>query len=82
MLGEALTLPEQVWTRLSMLWITFFFFAGVANLFVAYTFDTDTWVNFKLFGLLGLTVIFILLQGLYLAKYMEDKDNADNRENS
>lgn len=81
MLGEALTLPEAVWTRLSMLWITFFFFAGLANLFVAYTFDTDTWVNFKLFGLMGLTLIFILLQGLYLAKYMEDEDSTQEKEN-
>ncbi|WP_294948430.1 septation protein A [Sulfurivirga sp.] len=73
MLDEALHLPEQVWTRLSMLWITFFIFSGAANLFVAYTFDTDTWVNFKLFGLMGMTLVFILLQGIYLAKYMEDK---------
>ncbi len=72
MLDEALTLPEHVWQRLSMLWITFFIFSGALNLFVAYTFSTDIWVNFKLFGLMGLTVIFIILQGLYLAKYMQD----------
>ncbi len=73
MLDEAIHLPEPVWTRLSMLWITFFIFSGALNLFVAYTFDTDTWVNFKLFGLMGLTLVFLVLQGLYLAKYMEDK---------
>lgn len=77
MLGEALTLPEHVLQRLSMLWITFFIFSGAANLFVAYTFDTDTWVNFKLFGLMGLTIVFIILQGLYLAKYMEDAKKAE-----
>ncbi|HIC99986.1 MAG TPA: septation protein A [Piscirickettsiaceae bacterium] len=73
MLGEALSLPDAVWARLSMLWITFFIFTGALNLFVAYTFDTDTWVNFKLFGLMGLTLVFLILQGLYLAKYLQDE---------
>ena len=53
-------------------------FSGVANLYVAYNFSEDVWVNFKLFGLLGLTVLFIIAQSLYLYRYMtpEDADEA------
>jgi intracellular septation protein len=75
---KTIHLPDAVWTRLSILWIVFFIFSGAANLFVAYTFDTDTWVNFKLFGLMGMTLVFMVLQGLYLAKYMQnDKKEQD-----
>ena len=45
---------HQVWQRLNLAWIAFFAAMGVLNLWVAYTFSTATWVNFKLFGALGL----------------------------
>jgi len=60
----------QVWTRLNIGWIIFFFTMGLLNLYVAFNFDTNTWVNFKLFGMLGLTFVFILIQGFYLARYL------------
>lgn len=74
MLGEQLTLPEPVWNRVNFSWIGFFTFMGCLNLFVAYTFSTDTWVNFKLFGGMGLLFVFVLGQGLLLSKYVEEKE--------
>jgi intracellular septation protein len=68
MLGENLKLAELDWRRLSLMWIGFFLFAAVANLYVAYNFAEATWVNFKLFGLIGLTLLFMLLQGVWLLR--------------
>ncbi|MBF0461644.1 MAG: septation protein A [Magnetococcales bacterium] len=70
LLDTQVELPPFVWTRLSLAWIGFFVLSGAANLFVAYHFDEATWVSFKLFGLLGMTVLFILLQGVWLARYL------------
>ena len=82
MMEGQLQLPETVWARLSMLWITFFVLSGFANLFVAYMFETDIWVNFKLFGLLGLTILFIILQAIYLARYMEEHPDQPDKKTS
>ena len=76
MLGEQLQLPEGVWTRLSLAWVTFFAVMGVLNLWVAYSFSTDTWVNFKLFGGIGLMLLFTLAQGLYISRHLKDDDAA------
>ena len=73
MLGEQLTLPEPVWNRVNLSWIGFFVVMGVINLIVAFNFSTDTWVNFKLFGGMGLMLVFVLAQGAMLSKYVEDK---------
>ncbi len=73
MLGEQLTLPEPVWQRVSLSWIAFFTFMGALNLLVAFNFSTDTWVNFKLFGGMGLLFVFVLGQGMLLSKYIEEK---------
>lgn len=73
MLGEQLTLPEPVWNRLSLSWIAFFLGMGALNLFVAFNFSTDTWVNFKLFGGMGLLLAFVLGQGVVLSKYVEEE---------
>lgn len=70
MLGAQLELPEWIWRRLNLAWALFFVAVGGVNLFVLYSFDTETWVNFKLFGLLGLTFLFVLLQSLYLSRYL------------
>ena len=72
MLGEQLKLPETIWQRLNLAWITFFVVMGVLNLVVAFSFTTDTWVNFKLFGGMGLMFVFILAQGAMLSKYVEE----------
>ena len=75
MLGTNLTLPKPVWRRLNLGWIIFFLCMGGTNLYVMSHFDRDTWVNFKLFGMLGLTVVFIVLQSLYLSRYMAEPSN-------
>lgn len=73
MLGEQLTLPDPVWNKITLSWIVFFLFMGGLNLIVAFNFPTDTWVNFKLFGGMGLLLVFVLGQGILLSKYVEDK---------
>ena len=73
MLGEQLTLPDPVWNKVNLSWTAFFAFMGALNLIVAFNFPTDTWVNFKLFGGMGLLLLFVLGQGLMLSKYVEDK---------
>ena len=72
-MGHALTLPEPVWTRLNIAWIGFFLFCGAANLFVAFTFQS-IWVDFKVFGSLGMTVLFLVAQGVYLSRHLHDSD--------
>lgn len=72
LMDQALYLPEKVWNRLSYMWVVFFILSGIANIYVAYHYDTDTWVNFKLFGLMGLTLAFILIQGVYISRYIQD----------
>ncbi len=74
LLGEQLELPPRVWHRLNFAWVAFFGCMGFLNLWVAYYFSTATWVNFKLFGALGLMVLFTLAQGLYLSRYLKDSD--------
>ncbi|OLS61623.1 septation protein A [Pseudomonas putida] len=72
-MGHALTLPDTVWSRLNVAWIAFFLFCGAANLFVAFTFQ-DYWVDFKVFGSLGMTVLFLVAQGVYLSRHLHDSD--------
>ena len=76
LMGEQLQLPAAVWQRLNFAWIAFFGLMGLANIYVAYSFSTATWVNFKLFGGIGLMLIFTLAQGLYLSRYLQADDEA------
>ncbi|WP_457674851.1 septation protein A [Thiolapillus sp.] len=71
MMDHALNLPLPVWKRLNLAWVAFFIMAGAANIHVAYNYPEETWVNFKLFGMLGLTLAFMIIQGIYLARYMQ-----------
>jgi intracellular septation protein len=73
MLSEQVQLPEPIWSRLNWSWIGFFAFMGAANLYVAYNYSTDLWVNFKLFGGMGLMLVFVVAQALFLAKHIEEK---------
>jgi intracellular septation protein len=73
MLEEKMQMPDLAWNRMNLSWVGFFTAMGFANLFVAYSFSTETWVNFKLFGGMGLTFVFVLLQGFMLSKYIEEK---------
>jgi len=73
MLSEQVKLPEPMWARLNWSWVGFFAFMGAANLYVAYHYPADLWVNFKLFGGMGLMLLFVVVQALFLARYMEEK---------
>ena len=71
LIGEQLELPAGVWQRLNFAWIAFFALMGLLNLYVAYSFSTSTWVNFKLFGGIGLMLLFTLGQGVYLSRHIK-----------
>ncbi len=72
MLSSQIELPGSVWRRLNLSWAFFFVTLGGVNLFVIYNFNTETWVNFKLFGLLGLTFLFVVIQSIYLARFLPE----------
>jgi len=74
MMGSAIDMPENIWTRLNLAWGLFFILLGLANIYVIYNFDTNTWVNFKLFGMLGLTIGFVIIQSIYIARYIKEVD--------
>jgi intracellular septation protein len=69
-------MPEVAWNKLNWSWVGFFAFMGVANLYVAYNFSTDAWVNFKLFGGMGLMFVFVLAQGAFLSKYVQEEEKS------
>lgn len=72
MLGAQIELPAHVWTRLNWSWAGFFAFMGAANLFVAFNFSTDLWVSFKLFGGVGLLILFVIGQAVFLSRYVQE----------
>jgi len=78
MMGANITLPAAVWIRLNIAWAAFFAVLGGLNLYVAFSFDTDTWVNFKLFGLMGLTFVFIIAQSFFLLPYLKESSPQDH----
>ena len=74
LMGKQMELPDIAWSRLNASWGAFFAFMGLANLFVAFNFSTDAWVNFKLFGSLGLMLVFVVGQSMMLTKYLDQAD--------
>ncbi|HEY8856144.1 MAG TPA: septation protein A [Rugosibacter sp.] len=74
MLEKQMELPAFLWARLNYAWAAFFTVMGALNLYVAFNFSTSIWVNFKLFGGMGLMFLFIVAQGLLLAKYMPQEN--------
>lgn len=73
LLHEKIALPVHAWNRLNLMWSIFFGILGFINLYVAFNYSTDTWVTFKLFGFTGLMLAFILGQGVWLSKYIDEK---------
>lgn len=73
LMEEKIELPHATWQKLNISWFVFFILMGIANIFVAYHYSTNIWVNFKLFGSLGLTICFVLVQSLYIAKHAHPK---------
>ena len=86
MMGHAITIEEQrIWVQLNLAWVGFFVVSGIANMIVApeidpfgLQFSEDTWVDFKLFGLMGMTIAFVIAQAFFLARYMPDSDKETN----
>jgi len=76
-LGESLSLPESIWSKLNFAWATFFLFCAALNYYVAFTYELDTWVNFKVFGLTGLMFIFSIGSILSLYKYLPLEEGDD-----
>lgn len=73
-MDKQLALPDPVWRKLNHAWAAFFAVLGLLNLYVAFNFATETWVNFKLFGTMGLMLVFVVLQSLFLGKYMKEPE--------
>jgi len=76
MMSTQVDLPSPVWRRLNLTWVVFFLVMGAVNLYVAFNYSEDTWVNFKLFGVLGLTFVFIIIQAFYISRHMPDEEIA------
>ena len=76
LMGSQLELPAPVWLRLLWAWAGFFVFMGVVNLWVAFNFDLDTWVSYKLFGGMGLMLVFVVIQALYLIRFIKADEAA------
>ena len=74
--GTELPLSPSLWRRLNWMWIGFFLLMGAANVAVFHYFDEETWVNFKLFGMLGLTLVFIVAQGFWITSQAHRNDKA------
>ena len=72
LMKSQMALPDHAWRVMLWSWCGFFAVMGVLNLWVAYHFDTDTWVNFKLFGGMGLMLVFVLAQAMYLGRFMDN----------
>jgi intracellular septation protein len=71
---KQLTLPDAIWSRVNFMFAGFFLFLGTLNVYVIYAFSTDAWVRFKLFGSMGLTLVFIVTLAIYLAKHLPTED--------
>ncbi len=80
LMGHQVDLPAAIWQRLNFGWVAFFAFMGLLNIYVAYSFSTSTWVNFKLFGSIGLMIVFMVAQGIYLSRHLKHEDEARARE--
>ena len=75
MMGEAAKLRDEQWQRLNLIWVIFFVAIGGINLYVAYSFSEPTWVKFKLFGMLGLTLAFVIIQTAWLMHTMNNNES-------
>ncbi len=75
MMGQQVSMPDSAWRLINHTWAIFFALLGFLNLYVAFRFDTDTWVNFKLFGTTGLMLVLVILQSLFLSRHIKEKEN-------
>ena len=71
LMDKSITLPKQVWLKLNISWAAFFGLVGFLNIYIVYNYDTNTWVNFKLFGVIGITFVFVIIQSIFMAKHIK-----------
>jgi intracellular septation protein len=76
MLGNAAELAHAQWIRLNQMWVAFFLLVGAVNLYVAYSFSEAFWVKFKLFGMLGMTIVFVVIQSIWLTMTAQKNESA------
>lgn len=74
MMDKKITLPDSIWRKINISWCLFFIITGALNLYVAYHYSTNTWVNFKLFGLFGLTLAFAIGESIYLSRFLQNEE--------
>ena len=74
MMEKNVVLPDAVWSRLNLGWAAFFTLMGIANLWVAMHYSTDAWVTFKMFGSLGLMLVFVIAQTIYLSRHIKEEE--------
>lgn len=74
LMGDALELPSEIWAKLNLAWVTFFASCGILNAYIAFNFSQEIWVNFKVFGLMGLTFVFAIGTVLVLNKYLPEEN--------
>ena len=75
LMGESLPLPDKIWGKLNLAWAIFFLACAILNIYIAYNFSLETWVNFKVFGLMGLTFVFAISTVFALYKYLPQEDD-------
>lgn len=80
-LGEQIQLPESIWDKFNFAWAIFFGFCAFLNLYIAFNFDQDTWVNFKVFGLMILTFAFAIASIMSIYKYIPKEDSSEEENN-
>ncbi len=84
MMESSVELPAAIWIKLNLAWAIFFIFLGFLNLYVAFSghYDMDAWVNFKMFGMIGLTFIFIIGQAFFIGRYIKEPEDENTPENA
>lgn len=72
-LENTATIPARVWLKINLMWAVFFLILGGINLYIAYSFSNDAWVNFKFYGISLALFLVSIIQALYLAHFMTVK---------
>jgi intracellular septation protein len=78
MLGHAVELPAQIWRQLNLMWVGNFALLGAANIYVVYNFSEEAWVNFKLYGMIGVTLLMVVIQGLIIHKHLQTDEQQES----
>ena len=78
MMGKMFNAPKSIWDKVNLVWVVFLILLGFLNLYVAFNYSLDTWVNFKLFGVTGMMFVFVIAQTVALKKYLIEPTEGDS----